>query len=146
MKVLTGQRGRKGHWVIRQRISALLMLLALASSLLPPGMMPGRDRDGLISVVLCTSDGLRTVLLDQQGQPVDENGPADEEQHTAAGLCAFASVLPLDLAKAPAPGLPAVAVRSAYRLPQPASATVKAQVRTASARAPPLALQQSLFI
>ncbi|WP_417672309.1 DUF2946 family protein [Roseibium sp.] len=129
------QNGRT--WVV------LLILLALFSSLLPPGMMPGRDRDGLFSVVLCTSDGLKTVFLDAEGVPVDPSDKGqDNGENTGAGPCVFASVHALALSDA-GPAVPEFKpVLVARARPSNSSAWVQKHRSPYGARAPPTALQQ----
>ncbi|EFO33054.1 conserved hypothetical protein [Roseibium sp. TrichSKD4] len=83
----------------RSFAGALLLLPMLLSALIPQGFMPTTTDDGYISVSLCTTEGLRTVLLNAQGVEVDPadqpNVPRDQRQTT--NHCLFASFVALGL-------------------------------------------------
>lgn len=90
--------GRVGkNW--RSFTGALLLLPMLLSALIPQGFIPTTTDDGYFSVSLCTSEGLRTVLLNAQGievAPADQpNVPQDQRQ--TADHCLFASFVALGL-------------------------------------------------
>ncbi len=77
--------GRK-HNKMRQMIGAVLLLPFLLVAVLPNGVMPAASGDGWFTVTICTTDGLRTVVLDESGQevPVDQN---EDARH--GSLCIF---------------------------------------------------------
>ncbi|WP_198338282.1 hypothetical protein [Labrenzia sp. VG12] len=70
-------------------MATLLLLPLLLAALLPQGYMPSVAEDGTFTVTLCTTDGLRTVTLDANGNEVPD-APADEDD-PRAGHCLFAS-------------------------------------------------------
>ncbi len=78
---------------------AAILLMAFAASfraLVPSGFMP-EARTGVFELVICGSEGLRTLVVDAKGDPVD-----DEEGHAErVEVCAFAGV-----GHTPAPDLP----------------------------------------
>ena len=71
----------------------------LLSALIPQGFMPSTTEEGYISVTLCTTEGMRTVLLNEQGAEVAPLRVPDlpEEQRRAAEHCLFATTLALAL-------------------------------------------------
>ncbi|WP_417691450.1 DUF2946 family protein [Roseibium sp.] len=94
-----------------RHLSALLALVLFLAALLPPGMMPGRTDAGVMSVVLCTAQGLRTVYLDTAGREIPPTAlPAKDQDHDEARklLCLFgtglAAVLGVDASALATPG------------------------------------------
>jgi hypothetical protein len=74
------------HKQLRQTIGAILILPFLLVALLPKGFMPATTGDGWFTVTICTSAGLRTVVLDENGQEV----PSNQNEDTPAGnYCVF---------------------------------------------------------
>lgn len=71
-----------------------LLLPLLFASLFPAGIMPSVDASGNFSVVICTSDGLRTVTFDSSGNDISEreNGPLPDDETSGTGLCAFSAL------------------------------------------------------
>lgn len=111
-------------------IAALFLLMQLVS---PPGMMVSSGEDGF-EIVICTAQGMKTVLLDEQGNEIQQSEDDDESSNS----CAFASVVAKALSSLPALklGSSAFPIRTAS-LPetaQPAGRTV----RTGNPRAPPV--------
>ncbi len=112
-------------------LAALLVLPVLVMSVFPQGTMAARGTQGL-EVVLCTGDGPVSVLVDEDGTPI-------EDQHADAADCGWwllgqALVLSSSL-DAQSSGLVYVRgfalVRSAFALPSSAPSIYPA-------RAPPL--------
>ena len=119
----------------RQVVIGLLLLPLLLVSLLPQGFMPAVTDGGTLTVTLCTSDGLRTVTLDANGQEVPDS-PVDDEDN-GAGLCIFAGVGQFAaLHAAPDLPTPASAVQKAAGL-VPDSLRAAAYSGSLGARAPP---------
>lgn len=58
----------------------------------PPGFMPGLDSRGKASLVICTSTGTKTILVDHDSLPEKQNDKHDTSP-SSGGLCLFASVL-----------------------------------------------------
>lgn len=59
--------------VVRYRLTACVIAIAfLARALVAPGYMlaPATDGSGTFQVVICTSQGMRTITVDAEGQPV----------------------------------------------------------------------------
>lgn len=122
---------------VRQAVLGLLLLPFLLVALLPQGFMPSVADDGTFTVTLCTSDGLRTVTLDANGEEVPDN-PVDDEGGT--GPCLFAGIGQFaTLYGAPDLPAPASAVRKASGLVQ-ASPRVALYRGALGARAPPALL------
>lgn len=73
----------------RIHITAVLLLVLCARSLLPAGFMvqAAHGSDRLFEVVICTSSGMKLVSLDHDGDPASPAKP----QSVDAGLCAFAA-------------------------------------------------------
>ncbi|MCK7615587.1 DUF2946 family protein [Roseibium sediminicola] len=80
---------RQNYPEMRQAVIGLLLPFLLVA-LLPQGYMPAVTDGGTFTVTLCTSEGLRTVTLDANGQEVPD-GPAGDE-NGSAGLCVFAGI------------------------------------------------------
>jgi len=76
-------------------VAAVVLMVFAASfrALVPSGFMP-EARTGVFELVICGSDGLRTLLVDAKGEPVDD---ADDHVERVE-VCAFAGAVP-----APAP-------------------------------------------
>ncbi|MEP5422249.1 MAG: DUF2946 family protein [Roseibium sp.] len=79
-----GQTSKK----VRQLVGALLLLPFLFASAIPQGFMPASTDDGSFTVTICTSDGLRTVVLDENGQEVPDPSGQDDTQ-TIKNHCVF---------------------------------------------------------
>ncbi|MEM9355292.1 MAG: DUF2946 family protein [Pseudomonadota bacterium] len=79
---------RWGIWV--------LVCAVLVRALVAPGFMPTIATDGAgrgyLTMVICTSDGIRTVHVDAEGRVVDAPADPDGDQPTHGGhdLCSFA--------------------------------------------------------
>jgi Protein of unknown function (DUF2946) len=68
----------------------MLLLPLLLVALIPQGFMPTASSEGWFTVTLCTTDGLRTVTLDENGQEVPD--PAGQSNDQAAGEhCLFST-------------------------------------------------------
>ncbi|WP_150525363.1 DUF2946 family protein [Roseibium sediminis] len=83
----------------RSIAGALLLLPMLLSAVIPQGFMPTTTEDGYISVTLCTTEGLRTVLLNEEGAEVSPAKGQDlpENQRRAGEHCLFAATVALSL-------------------------------------------------
>ena len=115
----------------------LVLFLVLLRALIPPGYMPdlAAAQDGVITLVICSPDGLRTISLDENGNPV-EPGEAPEEHQRQH--CPFASVGSIDLpplAKAPMPIV--FTMRAALWSPQEGLGAERPVVGPVGSRAPP---------
>jgi len=83
----------------------LALLFFVLRAAIPVGYMPdlGQLKHGEVRIVICTGSGTQALLVDEQGQPVDDaNGKSGP--HAAAGDCAFgiATVQALALPDTPA--------------------------------------------
>lgn len=76
---------------MRLRLSLLLVLVLALRSLLPAGYMPVKTSNG-ISIVICTSKGSKAVLVDANGDLIDDHGTGQ-----AGEPCAFAGIASLAL-------------------------------------------------
>jgi hypothetical protein len=103
---MTGGRGiTASGW--RIAVTRTALFLFILRSLIPPGFMPGIDAagEGRIEVVVCTGAGLKTLVLDEKGNPV----APDDRQSGSADECPFGAVtakaflLPDALPQAPRP-------------------------------------------
>ncbi|MEJ8476275.1 hypothetical protein [Roseibium algae] len=127
-------------------VKFLTLLLLLLSSSIPSGFMPEFNANGQITVVLCTSDGLRSVVLNQDGTEVPDPGtnPNDDTDRDdpggVSGLCAFsvlgASALVSDRLVVSAP----IPSRSTYWQLGSTQICPPASVPCIGARAPPLSI------
>lgn len=102
--------------------------------------MPSVSKDGLISVTLCTSEGMLTVFLDENGEEVQgPNGSGEQGDKNVAGEhCIFASLLAFAIPAAE------VAFEPAHSDAAPGFGSSgfvllnRASVRPVGARAPPV--------
>jgi len=123
---------------MRRAVCGLLLVPFLLTALLPQGYMPALQDDGRFTVTLCTGDGLKTVMLDADGNevPADPSGQGDG----AGGHCLFAGLVSVALLQG-APELPAL---SRDGLPGPIFADAgppqAADAGRLGARAPPLGI------
>ncbi|PZR00735.1 MAG: hypothetical protein DI533_09420 [Cereibacter sphaeroides] len=89
----------RGPLSIIRCVALLAMLLPfMAVSALPQGFMPGRTESGLVTVVICTSDGPQEMLLDlgdPQPQPMAEKTCAWALAQAAATLAELPALPPL---------------------------------------------------
>ena len=71
----------------RMLLSMTLMLFSI-HAVLPAGFMPDfiTLRDGEINIVVCTVHGYQTVIVDQEGNPVN---PSDHDESAKAPQCEF---------------------------------------------------------
>ena len=116
----------------------LVLFLFLLRALVPPGYMPdlAAAQDGIITLVICSPDGLRTISLDENGNPV-EPGEAPEE-HQRQQHCPFASVGSIDLPPAAKePTLFVFAMQAALWSPQTGFSGERPIVGPVGSRAPP---------
>ena len=115
----------------------LLLFLVLLRALVPPGYMPdlAAAQDGVITLVICSPDGLRTISLDEDGKPV-EPGEAPEEHQRQH--CPFASVGSIDLPPLAKEPMPIVfTMRAALWSPQEGLGAERPVVGPLGSRAPP---------
>lgn len=118
---------------LRQFLTVIAFIGALAGGLMPSGWMPEAHGDGRFSLVICTADGPLTLTLDERGQPVEGDALEDSATDTR---CAFAGLA----GPATLPGTPAL-----LAVTHPQSLVIKAQsdalarnpVRLPGQRGPP---------
>lgn len=72
---------------LKQRVAALLLLPMLLLALIPAGMMPELKDDGRLTIVICSTDGMREITVDRNGNPVE-----DDEQSLASPPCVFSAL------------------------------------------------------
>ncbi|WP_120498616.1 DUF2946 family protein [Kiloniella sp. EL199] len=61
------------------------LYFALLQLLVPPGLMAANGSDG-IEIVICTAQGMKTIVVDENGQPIK---PDPKQQQNS--VCGFAS-------------------------------------------------------
>lgn len=85
-----GGQGKFSASSLRHAVTRTLLLLFVLRALIPAGYMPSTQAlgEGHIEVVLCTSNGLRTIVLDADGKPAE---PANHHPD-AASDCPFGAV------------------------------------------------------
>ncbi|MTI00027.1 DUF2946 family protein [Roseibium sp. RKSG952] len=84
------QIARKANWA--KVVLRLLLLPYVLISLIPAGYMPDVADDGQISITICTTNGLQTLFLNEDGT-FDHGSPGGEEEpRTADALCAFSAL------------------------------------------------------
>ena len=115
----------------------LVLFLVLLRALVPPGYMPdlAAAQDGIITLVICSPDGLRTISLDENGNPVE---PAEAPEEHQRQHCPFASVGSIDipqLAKEPVPIV--FTMRAALWSPQECLGAERPVAGPVGSRAPP---------
>lgn len=83
--------------MLRQDLPCLCLAICLLfSAIIPYGMMPDRESDGLISFVICSQFGFKTVYVDEDGiQWAEDERPLSEDHPEKPSLCVFASVIAL---------------------------------------------------
>lgn len=77
-------------WPTLLMLAFTLVAIALRAAV-PAGYMPSYQNDGVFEMVICTSSGSETVLVDKNMQPVthDTNAPSHSmDDHN--GICDFA--------------------------------------------------------
>ncbi|WP_429911099.1 hypothetical protein [Glycocaulis sp.] len=105
---------------LRQIMATLALVAACMSGLVPSGWMPQAGADGQFTLVICTGEGMRELVLDAGGNAVstDSADPITPEAPCAfAGLAAIALMpdspawqhhaLPLHRLYAPGAAMPA---------------------------------------
>ncbi|WP_306116196.1 MULTISPECIES: hypothetical protein [unclassified Roseovarius] len=112
-------------------VSRYLILAFLALGLLLPqasGVMAGLGlADGRV-LVICTGDGLRTLRIDDAGNPVEVSQEAE--------LCALLHATPLTAAELPQSAAPRLIETAGFSLPQ-ARCTPPFEHSPSQPRAPP---------
>lgn len=122
--------GTWGPSVSKRRVRAwlghALLFAFVVRALVPVGFMPdlAAARDGTFKIVICTSNGLAVLGVDENGNPTDvspNNGPITK--HTG-DPCVFSGMTPFalgaDVAALTVPlayAAPAVSPRSGFALP-----------------------------
>lgn len=123
----------------------LLLLPMLLGLLVPQGYMPDVTQDGRITVVLCTSEGLQTVLLNADGTKAEADhqqplGDGKSGPHANSGLCAFAAAASLAAIAVTLPELCLPRERVIHQ-PVPVKLALKSGIPgRRGARAPPVVL------
>ena len=131
------RRFRTAKTEVRQAVVSLLLLPFLFAALLPQGYMPSVAEDGTFTVTLCTTDGLRTVTLDADGNEVPA-GTGEDDAHF--GHCIFASVATFALLHQAADLPDAGSDRAPLFARQIPGLRLKAYSNLPGARAPPVLL------
>lgn len=67
--------------------SMLLVLTVLARALVPAGYMTQASATGGFEIVICSSDGLETILADADGNPIEPSGRSGND---SGETCPFA--------------------------------------------------------
>ncbi|WP_119168678.1 DUF2946 family protein [Algihabitans albus] len=82
-------------------LTGLIAFCLLLRAMIPVGFMPdlAAARDGVFTLVICTGNGLSTIELDANGDPVD---PDDRHEAEAQSHCTFAPIGPVVLTSLPA--------------------------------------------
>lgn len=83
-----GRRSNVRQWVVHVLLLALMLRV-----IVPAGYMPdfSAASDGMFKVVICTANGMQTVSLDEDGQPVPDQSTGHVDQPCAfSGLAAVA--------------------------------------------------------
>ncbi len=119
--------------------TAIMLLLACALALkllMPAGYMPA---PGQLAIQLCTGEGVRTVVIDRNGQQIPDGQP----NHASAAMpCAYAALVAPVLPATP-PSLLVIAILLALATGiRPASAPTRQRAvpPCPPGRAPPFAL------
>ena len=122
----------KGALSWRDAFLALALFAAIVRSLIPVGFMP-TERDGQLTLVVCTMDGARTL----SGETRSESG-VDNVFAAAHAPCAFAALATLaPPPEAPILSLPMALERRLVRLDETTDAIVTPPYRPQAQRAPP---------
>ena len=133
----TGFTGRRAC-----RVMARLTLLVFAlRALVPVGFMPdlGALGHGQVQIVLCTGDGTRSLLVDEAGRPLADQG-SGKVHHAADCPFSMASAKAF-LPPAPAAGLAAAPVEQGFLPPgSDQTAPTRAQGPPLGQRGPPILL------
>lgn len=84
----------------------LILALFFLRALVPAGFMPdlAAAQDGVITITICTPQGISTILLDENGAPVD---PDRTPEPQTGDHCWFASAGAIDLPETPRNPIPA---------------------------------------
>lgn len=70
----------------------LLLLSLIVQSLVPTGFMPAQKKDGLFEIVICTSLGAATIMVDAAHAPLsDQQEKKNSDSHVSS--CPYAPVL-----------------------------------------------------
>lgn len=122
----------KGALSWRDALLALALFAAIVRSLIPAGFMP-TERDGALTLVVCTMDGARTLT----GETRTESG-VDDVFAAAHAPCAFASLATLaPPPEAPVLSLPLALERRLVRLDETPTLVATPPYRPQAQRAPP---------
>ncbi len=80
--------------VLARWLSQLLLVAVLLRALIPVGYMPDLPAaaNGLFKVVICTTDGAKTLAVDANGDLAPTEHPADEGDHRDHP-CAFSGIV-----------------------------------------------------
>lgn len=133
-----GQSRKGEEQALRSAVSALMMLVVLVTGLIPFGMMPTRDADGHLTVVICTTEGLRAVMLDAAGREVPTQ---DDDTDGSSAPCLFATAVALATGSPDPVWQPSLEVAAVPRRPTGYGAPVsRLQPLPLGARAPPVTL------
>jgi hypothetical protein len=127
--------------VLRSFAAQLTLALFALRALVPAGYMPdlGAARAGQVRIVICTGYGSKSVLVDESGKPIDDQGG---RKHAAAGDCPFGAAPAAALTVPdPAAALPLPNLRQAFLAPDSVPALLPpAQGSPLGPRAPPVRL------
>lgn len=126
----TGKSHTGTSW--RGRLCAQLALfLFILRAAIPVGFMPdiGALANGAVEIVICTPEGLQTLRVDQDGQPL----PDDGKQPASSDECPYHAVVSKLFAVPDTPVLPG---RPFLEVTKPAPARIT--LRSVRAAGPPL--------
>lgn len=118
---------------LRRAFTALALLAALFTGLMPAGWMPHAAADGAYTLTICTGEGTQELTFDANGNRIDgESG----ETAGPAITCPFASLAFTGVL----PAMPFVLARAAGTVSAPATTAHKGMAEAAyrpGPRAPP---------
>lgn len=134
---MRGGNSRRQAGRLRRRVGVALAVLFALRALVPTGFMlsPAALADGVVRMTLCDGYSTRSVLVDPDGNIVEDHGDTD----LAGKHCDFATAS-LAATLTPPPLLPAPSMLRAAQIPAPAAAEfARPQVRgpPLGSRAPP---------
>ncbi|MGY6533337.1 DUF2946 family protein [Glycocaulis sp.] len=118
---------------LRQFLTVIAFIGALAGGLMPLGWMPEAHGDGRFSLVICTADGPLTLTLDEHGQPVDGDALEETAKDTRCDFAGLAG--PAMLPESPA--LLAITHPQSLVIKAQSDALARNPVRLPGQRGPP---------
>jgi hypothetical protein len=139
-----GSRLLSRNSTIWRNVARLIVALFLLRALIPAGFMPDLKAlgDGRLEITLCTVEGLKTVTVDESGQPLTDHSPSNSKKTSSSDLCPFGSVLSHSLAlpATASVGMPVALAISIIPSGQTLHLLLPAQGPPLGSRAPPAIL------